>query len=83
MDEDGVERVLPAHALFVAHDPVVGWWAWGSREEAFHLQRRGRLVLAGIAAGAPYEDHAALYESGVRAARQLLEITEGRRTGDA
>ena len=72
VEEHGQERVLEAEGVFVAHDPVVGWWAWGNQEEALAFQERGKLVLAGIAAGVAYAEHGALFESGVRAARQLL-----------
>lgn len=69
----GEARRVDASMLFVAHDPFVGWWAWGSEEEALLLREQGKLVLARIAAGVSYSNHAALFASGVRAARQCLD----------
>jgi thioredoxin reductase len=78
IEENGRQRLLQVAGVFVAHDPVVGWETWGCQEEALALQQQGQLVLAGIAAGVRYSDHAALFESGARAARQLLATRTSR-----
>lgn len=70
--ENGREVRLAASGAFVAHNPVVPWRVWNSQEDALSLRDRGKLTFAGIAAGVPFSDHAALYASGVRAARECL-----------
>jgi thioredoxin reductase len=69
---NGQKVQLDASGVFVAHDAVVDWDLWGGRDAALDLQGCGKLVFAGIAAGVPYADHAALYASGIRAARECL-----------
>jgi len=70
--EHGREALVAASGVFVAHDPVVDWEPWGGEQQALALRERGKRTFAGIAAGVPHSDHAALFESGVLAARECL-----------
>lgn len=72
VNENGQERLVDAAGVFVAYDPMVTWDIWGGTDAAAVLRARGKLTVAGIAAGIPYPDHAAQFESGVRAARRCL-----------
>jgi len=69
----GQDLAIPTSALFVAHDPVANWELWGGEERARTLMDRKKLYPAGLAAGGDDADHAALWESGLQAARQCVE----------
>lgn len=68
----GEKRLLPAWDVYVANDPRPDWSIWGGKRRAHQLIRDHKLYLAGIPAGIPYGDHAALWKDGERAARECL-----------
>jgi thioredoxin reductase len=68
------KQTIRAAGLFVAQDPVANWSVWEEPGRAEQLAHAGRIHLAGIVTGTDYSNHTALYEDGVRAAREYLEI---------
>lgn len=63
------ERTLEISALFFAHELSPDWSVLGNRSVIDDLIAQKAIIPAGLAAGVPYDDHEALFNDGVRAAK--------------
>jgi hypothetical protein len=78
VDENGNTTVIPCSGLFLCPEPVMEWRVLGRIFANADPSEFERFILAGVAAGLPFNLQPALYRSGVDAGISLLEKT---RTG--